>query len=85
MHKESKCKEFCLQMRFGGAMASSDVIRHKVHFQNCCHNRARKVNIKFVVEVWNHDVGTFHVRFAIYELQDHRVNKYLLQDSIFEE
>ena len=85
MHKESKCKEFCLQMRFGGAVASSDVIRHKVHFQNCCHNRAHKVNIKFAVEVWNHDVGTFHVRFAIYGLQDHRVNKYLLQDSIFEE
>ena len=55
-------------------MASSDVIRHKVHFQNCCHNRAHKVNIKFAVEIWNHDVGTFHIRFAIYELQDHRVN-----------
>jgi len=85
MHKESKCKEFCLRMKLGGAIASFDVIRNKVHFQNCCQNRAHKVNIKFAVEVWNPDVGTFHVRFAIYELQDHRVNKYLLQGSIFEE
>ena len=53
MHKECKCKEFCLQVRDGGEIGLSDVITYKDHW--CRAIMWRSLDVSLAIEILRFD------------------------------